>query len=445
MTNFLVSYVDFEKCTKANEELKKSKLPVPTTNCELNIQQKFLYLISNNNIGSIAENNLRKAKQDLQEKINQERLIQDQIKHNLKKLMIEDNYFSTIKHNLKKLMIEDNYFSTINTNLTGIDLLEYESNKTKALKEKLNQKLDEIEKELKQIEDWLQQFQDLELADFYNEFLEIKTNTASLIDNYSRILALKQKLKIEIESQFFIKNPKSDITSEDLFRFRYFDPPEFKQVFDDTKWNLENVLHKTDKPSLSGNTAVDEYIFALAEKRGYRLTPQANEQILVGFGEKRLQPLAKQAFENMRQSAEKEGINLILVSGYRDWNTQKQLFWSRFQAHSISKNGVQYSFEDILTGKADKILDEVLQTTSVPSYSRHHSGYTIDIKDDSVANFILFKDTRGYEWISANNYLNAKRFGFIPSYPAGLTNMGPNPEEWEYVWVGVDNLIYTNS
>ena len=38
----------------------------------------------------------------------------------------------------------------------------------------------------------------------------------------------------------------------------------------------------------------------------------------------------------------------------------------------------------------------------------------------------------------ADNFYNAKRFGFIPSYPDDLNAQGPNPEPWEFVWVGVD-------
>jgi len=34
-----------------------------------------------------------------------------------------------------------------------------------------------------------------------------------------------------------------------------------------------------------------------------------------------------------------------------------------------------------------------------------------------------------------------KRFGFIPSYPENSGKQGPEPEPWEYVWVGEDVLL----
>ncbi len=39
--------------------------------------------------------------------------------------------------------------------------------------------------------------------------------------------------------------------------------------------------------------------------------------------------------------------------------------------------------------------------------------------------------------MAADNYRVAKQFGFIPSYPSGAGAQGPEPEPWEYVYVGV--------
>ena len=53
-----------------------------------------------------------------------------------------------------------------------------------------------------------------------------------------------------------------------------------------------------------------------------------------------------------------------------------------------------------------------------------------------------FGSTPAFAWIAANNYENAKRFGFVPSYPPDATSQGPNPEPWEYVFVGDDVLFH---
>ena len=42
--------------------------------------------------------------------------------------------------------------------------------------------------------------------------------------------------------------------------------------------------------------------------------------------------------------------------------------------------------------------------------------------------------------MSADNYAAAKVFGFVPSYPVGATAIGPDPEPWEFTYVGVHNI-----
>ena len=103
-------------------------------------------------------------------------------------------------------------------------------------------------------------------------------------------------------------------------------------------------------------------------------------------------------------------------------------------------NATGYSLVQIANGEADAAINQILNFYSIPGYSKHHTGYAIDI-EDSGSGLDGFATTKGFAWISANNYENAKRFGFIPSYPDGATNQGPVPEPWEYVWVGRDNLL----
>jgi LAS superfamily LD-carboxypeptidase LdcB len=50
--------------------------------------------------------------------------------------------------------------------------------------------------------------------------------------------------------------------------------------------------------------------------------------------------------------------------------------------------------------------------------------------------FIFFKKSAGYTWISQCNYHNAKRFGFVHSDPEGESSQGPDTEAWEFTWVG---------
>jgi LAS superfamily LD-carboxypeptidase LdcB len=94
---------------------------------------------------------------------------------------------------------------------------------------------------------------------------------------------------------------------------------------------------------------------------------------------------------------------------------------------------------EITTGQGDRAIEEVLKTSSVPGTSKHHTGLTVDLSEYKVV-LTGFINTRSYQWLSQDNFFNAKRFGYVPSYPVGGTNMGPNPEPWEYIYVGIDML-----
>jgi LAS superfamily LD-carboxypeptidase LdcB len=121
---------------------------------------------------------------------------------------------------------------------------------------------------------------------------------------------------------------------------------------------------------------------------------------------------------------------------------QRSIFNDALQQVAIQKIGRAYTSAEIISGNADDGINAVLDTRSIPGYSKHHTGYTIDVTDSgSGLQFTAFRNTPAYSWMSANNYYNAKRFGFIPSYPTGGASYGPQPEAWEYVWVGEQALL----
>jgi LAS superfamily LD-carboxypeptidase LdcB len=104
---------------------------------------------------------------------------------------------------------------------------------------------------------------------------------------------------------------------------------------------------------------------------------------------------------------------------------------------SICRQPPKRPIEGIASGRYDAQVSQVLAMTAIPGYSRHHTGYTVDIacKNNPNASFVY---TVCFQWLNADNYKNAKTYGWIPSYPDGAGQQGPDREPWEYVWVGVD-------
>jgi D-alanyl-D-alanine carboxypeptidase len=210
--------------------------------------------------------------------------------------------------------------------------------------------------------------------------------------------------------------------------YRTFSGSGFQEYYEAIEYT--KVTPANGKPEIRGVTAVDQVIQEIAEGRGYQLRVIADEDQLTPVDGELLQTEAGDAWETMRNAAAVDGVTLRLVSGYRSVNDQRDIFLNQI---------INFTNEQITAREVDSQIDTILVTRSIPGYSRHHTGYTIDISCGSTG-LTVFVETRCYQWISGNNYLNAKRFGFIPGYPQGADNQGPNPEAWEYVWVGEPGL-----
>lgn len=215
--------------------------------------------------------------------------------------------------------------------------------------------------------------------------------------------------------------------------FRCFTSQEFVSFYDALE---QNQPLDFGSKYIYNVPEVDEYIKQIAEERGYRGRGFAREQDLVSFENVQTRPEVRDAYVAMRNKMKEEGAgNLHFVSGYRSSERQRTIF--------LGKMAGVNSLE-IPSGAHDALLQSILDTSSIPAYSKHHSGYAADFGCGNDALVYEFAQTGCYRWLSSNNFENAKRYGFIPSYPEGAENQGPLPEPWEFVWVGKENLIRDN-
>jgi LAS superfamily LD-carboxypeptidase LdcB len=205
----------------------------------------------------------------------------------------------------------------------------------------------------------------------------------------------------------------------------------FKELYQSVAY--PNTQEIVDPPAITGDPAADARIRARAEARGYRLSRIPVSSIIKIENEPRLddddllQPLAAEAWYKLKDAARRDGYPLSLISAYRSPEYQRELFSQRLYARGVSN-------AQLASGAADAAIDATLEVTAVSGYSRHHTGYTVDFwcEDASTA----FLNSSCYRWLAANGYQKAMEFGWIPSYPEGASEQGPEPEPWEYVWVG---------
>jgi D-alanyl-D-alanine carboxypeptidase len=218
-----------------------------------------------------------------------------------------------------------------------------------------------------------------------------------------------------------------------------FSAAGFKNLSDQASFPDGQAI--TAAPVVTGQEAADRRIVALAESRGYRLRWQVDEAALAPAGSQRLHPQALAAWQHLQAAATAEGVHLDLVSGYRSVGRQRAIFLSELRSAGEVRLGRPYRPEEIAAGTADAAILEILKYSAIPGYSKHHSGCAMDLSDPSSGlDFTEFARSSAYDWLSRHNYLNAKRFGFIPSYPPGAPAQGPDPEPWEYIWVGEEPL-----
>ena len=130
-------------------------------------------------------------------------------------------------------------------------------------------------------------------------------------------------------------------------------------------------------------------------------------------------------FNQMKNAAKKEGINMKIVSGYRSFNRQK-IIWNRKFLNN-QKQGLN-PLENI---------NKIIQYSTIPGTSRHHWGTDIDIIDENhniKGDLLLEKNfyNNSFEplrlWMEKNSY----KFGFVLPYTKDLNRNGFLYEPWHY-------------
>lgn len=126
---------------------------------------------------------------------------------------------------------------------------------------------------------------------------------------------------------------------------------------------------------------------------------------------------AKDSLEKMIESAKNDGYTIRVMSSYRSYNYQVNLY-NRY----VNTDG-----------------KEAADTYSArPGFSEHQTGLCIDI-DDSKINYTNFEKSESFKWMQENAHL----YGFILRYPEDKTEItGYTYESWHYRYVGKEIATY---
>lgn len=124
------------------------------------------------------------------------------------------------------------------------------------------------------------------------------------------------------------------------------------------------------------------------------------------------QKSALNAFLLLAESAQKDGVNILVLSCFRPIEYQRELFLKAEQKYGKGK-GIQW--------------------LAPAGYSEHHTGYAFDLADASAPQTDdeqTFENTPAFVWL----YKNSGQFGFELSFPKNnWQNVGYEPWHWRFV------------
>jgi zinc D-Ala-D-Ala carboxypeptidase len=150
------------------------------------------------------------------------------------------------------------------------------------------------------------------------------------------------------------------------------------------------------------------------ETRGLPIVEEAPHLVvarrLPNGRELQLTPGACNAWHTMQEGAERAGIMLLLISGYRSVDRQTEILRKR-----------------LMSGET---IDRALEINAAPGCSEHHSGRAVDIGTPGSPPLAeTFEETAAYAWLSEH----ARRHGFSLSYPRDNPH-GIVYEPWHWLW-----------
>lgn len=144
-----------------------------------------------------------------------------------------------------------------------------------------------------------------------------------------------------------------------------------------------------------------------------------------------LQKNAYDSFLKMQEDALKEGIEIKIISGYRNFDKQKSIWERKYKL--FTSQGLS----------PEKAIEKIIEYSTIPGTSRHHWGTDIDIIDNSkeYSGDALVPDKfhgngpfcKLKEWLDKN----ANKYDFFLVYTNNANRKGFKYEPWHYSYAPI--------
>ena len=166
----------------------------------------------------------------------------------------------------------------------------------------------------------------------------------------------------------------------------------------------------------------------MAQDREFTMEELMGKADIELYGEDiNLREEAYNAFMEMKEAALKDGIDIKIVSSYRDFDRQVNIFERKYVNYTD-----QQGMEPL------EAVDKIIEYSTIPGTSRHHWGTEIDIIDANgktegdVLVAEKFEEDGPFGKLKAWMDENSENFGFYLVYTDNPKRRGFKYEPWHY-------------
>jgi zinc D-Ala-D-Ala carboxypeptidase len=212
------------------------------------------------------------------------------------------------------------------------------------------------------------------------------------------------------ESQDSFLSSSSLLKTPQIKSFKQNDQNNIIKMNQDIHFNQDKSIPNLPQLSASSNKTKQHFNhFYYSENTRKNLIKVANYYNRNEF----LDHETADAFKRMQLDAKNNGVDLIIISGFRSVSDQGKLFENQTERRGSKEKAAKLS--------------------APPGFSEHHTGFAMDIGDGKMPDTDLkfsFEKTPAYLWLvqNANNY--GFELSFPPNNPQGVSF---EPWHWRYV------------
>lgn len=189
--------------------------------------------------------------------------------------------------------------------------------------------------------------------------------------------------------------------------------------------NKSNNITNTSGKSITKDTVSKEFLLGKVNPANDAHFTEVDPQYASRKG-LYLRKEAYDAFVKMHDAAIKDGIQLSILSAFRSFNEQKEIWEGKWTGK------VLYYGKNIAKSYPDPVERSkyVLKYSSMPGTSRHHWGTDMDLNSLELSYYKTDAGKKVYKWLTDN----APKFGFCQTYTPKDTARTTGYEEEKWHW-----------